>query len=228
MPTTEEVRLELTRRPILTECCRRSEATGMLWFGGATEVTRPPTRCVDFDHLWLAHRLLTLVDGLAHPDLAVDETPGGRRYRVRVPLPDTHTADLSPPPGAFPLPGVWAVGSSRCDARSLWRGAFLTGGRIRVTGTTIVVDVRCPDLAAVRVLRRSARRLGVRCHYDAEPGWPAVTVREPHDVRGLLEAMGAEQAFSTTRHGAATRPRQRGHATGTERCAVTPLTGRRP
>lgn len=191
MSTTDNARRELTEHPVPFPCCRDAEVTGMLWFGGTVDhhgVTR-----VEFDELWLAHRLLTLAGRTARTHLVVGDDGA---YRVSITGTSGGAGALSirdERVGRWPARGVrW------CDAGSLWRGAFLTRGRVRGTGAGVAVDLRCPDLRAAYVLCRLSEQLGVPAREHAEWGWSAVTVCGSDRVGELLAAMGTGQPAPTT------------------------------
>ncbi|MEU7524326.1 hypothetical protein AB0A74_01170 [Saccharothrix sp. NPDC042600] len=188
MVTSGRARRELTEHPVPHVCCRDAEITGMLWFGGIPAAGTGDT-LVDFEELWLAQRLLTLTDRTVPAHLV----PGDSCYRVRIKGPDgATTGRLSTRDERM---SAWPARDVRwCDAGSLWRGAFLTRGRVRRTGPGVAVDVRCPDLRSAHVLCRLADQVGVPARRHTEWGWLAVTVSGAEHVGSLFTAMGAATA----------------------------------
>lgn len=202
MMTTDHVLIELIGTPVGALCCRRAEVVAALRFAGSV---RAGAVVVEFDRVWLAWRFKTLLATWSHlrKDLVAVPPVAGRGTRFLVTVGGCGEVVVSAGILAAgrvlpPRSPLWTPVTS-CDSVSMWRGAFLTRGRLHRGDDRLVVEVRCPDQVAATTLVGLARRAGLFAHQVARGGSLFVVVE---DIRALLRWIGAPRCTEAQRRGA--------------------------
>lgn len=205
MAMTPLVKSELCTITVTKPCCRRSEITSMLRFGGGLHIVGGGHLVIEceLDTGAAARRLRT---GLMEvygidSEMLVIQSSGlrkGTRYTVRV-VQDgaslarqTGLVDSKGRP-ARGLPAT-VVGAGACCQVSVWRGAFLAHGSLTEPGRSMSLEVTCPGSEAALALVGSARRLGITAKSREVRGIDRVVIRDGDAIGALLTRMGAHEA----------------------------------
>jgi DNA-binding protein WhiA len=205
MAMTASVKDELSRLNVTKPCCRKSQVSSMLRFGGGLHIVSG--RIVveaELDTGVAARRLrkdIGEVFGHAS-DIAVMAPGGlrkGNRYVVRV-VKDGET--LARQTGLLdgrgrPVRGLppQVVSASTCDAEAAWRGAFLAHGSLTEPGRSSALEITCPGPEAALALVGAARRLGVSAKAREVRGVDRVVVRDGDAIGALLTRLGAHDSL---------------------------------
>ena len=201
---TAAVKDELARLEVTKVCCRKSEVSTMLRFGGALHIVSG--RIVveaELDTGAAARRLRKdIAEIYGHPsDLAVISPSGirkGNRYVVRV----TNDGELLARQTGLidgkgrPIRGIapQVVSGATCDAEAAWRGAFLAHGSLTEPGRSSALEITCPGPEAALALVGSARRLGVVAKSREVRGVDRVVLRDGDAIGQLLIRLGAHES----------------------------------
>jgi len=204
MAMTAAVKDELARLEVTKVCCRKSEVSTMLRFGGALHIVSG--RIVveaELDTGAAARRLRKdIAEIYGHPsDLAVISPSGirkGNRYVVRV----TNDGELLARQTGLidgkgrPIRGIapQVVSGATCDAEAAWRGAFLAHGSLTEPGRSSALEITCPGPEAALALVGSARRLGVVAKSREVRGVDRVVLRDGDAIGQLLIRLGAHES----------------------------------
>lgn len=176
---TAQVVAELAPHVPPLRCCRAALLAGMAWAGepgagaGDALVTTRPVAA--------RAALATLrADGMrAH----VERRRAPRRLRYAV------TVEGDPPPV---VDAADRVSSGACCARSLLRGAFLTGGAVSHPERPAHLEILCRSAEAAAALGDALGRLGVESGVAERRGRLLVTVRAGEAVGAALSVIGAQ------------------------------------
>ena len=201
---TAAVKDELARLEVTKVCCRKSEVSTMLRFGGALHIVSG--RIVveaELDTGAAARRLRKdIAEIYGHPsDLSVISPSGirkGNRYVVRV----TNDGELLARQTGLidgkgrPIRGIapQVVSGATCDAEAAWRGAFLAHGSLTEPGRSSALEITCPGPEAALALVGSARRLGVVAKSREVRGVDRVVLRDGDAIGQLLIRLGAHES----------------------------------
>ena len=201
---TAAVTDELARLEVTKVCCRKSEVSTMLRFGGALHIVSG--RIVveaELDTGAAARRLRKdIAEIYGHPsDLSVISPAGirkGNRYVVRV----TNDGELLARQTGLidgkgrPIRGIapQVVSGATCDAEAAWRGAFLAHGSLTEPGRSSALEITCPGPEAALALVGSARRLGVVAKSREVRGVDRVVLRDGDAIGQLLIRLGAHES----------------------------------
>ena len=201
---TAAVKDELARLEVTKVCCRKSEVSTMLRFGGALHIVSG--RIVveaELDTGAAARRLRKdIAEIYGHPsDLSVISPAGirkGNRYVVRV----TNDGELLARQTGLidgkgrPIRGIapQVVSGATCDAEAAWRGAFLAHGSLTEPGRSSALEITCPGPEAALALVGSARRLGVVAKSREVRGVDRVVLRDGDAIGQLLIRLGAHES----------------------------------
>ena len=185
-------------------CCRKSEVSTLLRFGGALHIVGG--RIVveaELDTGAAARRLRKdIAEIYGHPsDLSVISPAGirkGNRYVVRV----TNDGELLARQTGLidgkgrPIRGIapQVVSGATCDAEAAWRGAFLAHGSLTEPGRSSALEITCPGPEAALALVGSARRLGVVAKSREVRGVDRVVLRDGDAIGQLLIRLGAHES----------------------------------
>ena len=201
---TAEVKDELSRLPVTKSCCRKSEVSSLLRFGGGLHIVAG--RIVveaDLDAGATARRLrkdLTEVYN-QESEIAIVQAGGLRkaqRYVVRIVSGGEHLArqtglvDGSGRPVRGLPPAV--VSGGVCDSESAWRGAFLAHGSLTEPGRSAALEITCPGPEAALALVGAARRLGIPAKSREVRGVDRVVIRDGDAISAMLTRMGAHSS----------------------------------
>ena len=204
MAMTPLVKSELCTIKVTKPCCRRSEITSMLRFGGGLHIVGGGHLVIEceLDTGAAARRLRTglmEVYGIDSEMLVIQGSGlrKGTRYTVRV-VQDgaslarqTGLVDSKGRP-ARGLPAT-VVGAGSCCQVSVWRGAFLAHGSLTEPGRSMSLEVTCPGSEAALALVGSARRLGITAKSREVRGIDRVVIRDGDAIGALLTRMGAHE-----------------------------------
>ncbi len=201
---TAAVKDELARLEVTKVCCRKSEVSTLLRFGGALHIVGG--RIVveaELDTGAAARRLRKdIAEIYGHPsDLSVISPSGirkGNRYVVRV----TNDGELLARQTGLidgkgrPIRGIapQVVSGATCDAEAAWRGAFLAHGSLTEPGRSSALEITCPGPEAALALVGSARRLGVVAKSREVRGVDRVVLRDGDAIGQLLIRLGAHES----------------------------------
>ena len=201
---TAAVKDELARLEVTKVCCRKSEVSTLLRFGGALHIVSG--RIVveaELDTGAAARRLRKdIAEIYGHPsDLSVISPSGirkGNRYVVRV----TNDGELLARQTGLidgkgrPIRGIapQVVSGATCDAEAAWRGAFLAHGSLTEPGRSSALEITCPGPEAALALVGSARRLGVVAKSREVRGVDRVVLRDGDAIGQLLIRLGAHES----------------------------------
>ncbi len=201
---TAAVKDELARLEVTKVCCRKSEVSTLLRFGGALHIVGG--RIVveaELDTGAAARRLRKdIAEIYGHPsDLSVISPAGirkGNRYVVRV----TNDGELLARQTGLidgkgrPIRGIapQVVSGATCDAEAAWRGAFLAHGSLTEPGRSSALEITCPGPEAALALVGSARRLGVVAKSREVRGVDRVVLRDGDAIGQLLIRLGAHES----------------------------------
>ena len=201
---TAAVKDELARLEVTKVCCRKSEVSTLLRFGGALHIVGG--RIVveaELDTGAAARRLRKdIAEIYGHPsDLSVISPAGirkGNRYVVRV----TNDGELLARQTGLidgkgrPIRGIapQVVSGATCDAEAAWRGAFLAPGSLTEPGRSSALEITCPGPEAALALVGSARRLGVVAKSREVRGVDRVVLRDGDAIGQLLIRLGAHES----------------------------------
>jgi len=204
MAMTAAVKDELARLEVTKVCCRKSEVSTLLRFGGALHIVSG--RIVveaELDTGAAARRLRKdIAEIYGHPsDLSVISPSGirkGNRYVVRV----TNDGELLARQTGLidgkgrPIRGIapQVVSGATCDAEAAWRGAFLAHGSLTEPGRSSALEITCPGPEAALALVGSARRLGVVAKSREVRGVDRVVLRDGDAIGQLLIRLGAHES----------------------------------
>ncbi|KGA11643.1 MAG: sporulation protein [actinobacterium acAMD-2] len=204
MAMTAAVKDELARLEVTKVCCRKSEVSTLLRFGGALHIVGG--RIVveaELDTGAAARRLRKdIAEIYGHPsDLSVISPSGirkGNRYVVRV----TNDGELLARQTGLidgkgrPIRGIapQVVSGATCDAEAAWRGAFLAHGSLTEPGRSSALEITCPGPEAALALVGSARRLGVVAKSREVRGVDRVVLRDGDAIGQLLIRLGAHES----------------------------------
>ena len=204
MAMTAAVKDELARLEVTKVCCRKSEVSTLLRFGGALHIVGG--RIVveaELDTGAAARRLRKdIAEIYGHPsDLSVISPAGirkGNRYVVRV----TNDGELLARQTGLidgkgrPIRGIapQVVSGATCDAEAAWRGAFLAHGSLTEPGRSSALEITCPGPEAALALVGSARRLGVVAKSREVRGVDRVVLRDGDAIGQLLIRLGAHES----------------------------------
>jgi len=206
MAMTAQVKAELARLPVTKSCCRKSEVSSMLRFGGGLHIVSGRIIVeAELDTGAAARRLRQEIhDVYGHSsELAVVAAGGLRksnRYVVRV-VREGET--LARQTGLIdgrgrPVRGLppQVVSGGICDAEAAWRGAFLAHGSLTEPGRSSALEITCPGPEAALALVGAARRLGVLQAKAREVrGVDRVVVRDGDAIGAMLTRLGAHDSF---------------------------------
>jgi DNA-binding protein WhiA len=205
MAMTAAVKDELSRLNVTKPCCRKSQVSSMLRFGGGLHIVSG--RIVveaELDTGVAARRLRKDIGEVyGHSsDIAVMAPGGlrkGNRYVVRV-VKDGEA--LARQTGLLdgrgrPVRGLppQVVSASTCDAEAAWRGAFLAHGSLTEPGRSSALEITCPGPEAALALVGAARRLGVAAKAREVRGVDRVVVRDGDAIGALLTRLGAHDSL---------------------------------
>ncbi len=204
MAMTAAVKDELARVPVTKACCRKSEVSALLRFGGAIHLVGG--RIVleaELDTGAAARRLRKdIAEVYGHSsDLSVVAANGlrkGSHYVVRVTQDgeqlarQTGLVDAQGRPVRGLPPQV--VAGSICDAEAAWRGAFLAHGSLTEPGRAAALEITAPGSEAALALVGAARRLGIPAKARDVRGVDRVVVRDGDAISALLARMGAHES----------------------------------
>ena len=201
---TAAVKDELARLEVTKVCCRKSEVSTLLRFGGALHIVGG--RIVveaELDTGAAARRLRKdIAEIYGHPsDLSVISPAGirkGNRYVVRV----TNDGELLARQTGLidgkgrPIRGIapQVVSGATCDAEAAWRGAFLAHGSLTEPGRSSALEITCPGPEAALALVGSARRWGVVAKSREVRGVDRVVLRDGDAIGQLLIRLGAHES----------------------------------
>ena len=207
MSMTASLKDELAHRPVSKPCCRKSEVSALLRFGGSIHVVAGALVVeAELDTAYVARRLRSFLLDLygQESELGVLAPSGirkGSRYLVRV----TEGADLLARQVGLvdskgrPIRGLppAVVGGAVCDSASAWRGAFLAHGSLTEPGRSGSLEVTCPGPEAALALVGAARRLDVSAKAREVRGVDRVVVRDGESISALLTRIGAHETVLT-------------------------------
>lgn len=204
MAMTAAVKDELARLPVTKSCCRKSEVSSMLRFGGGLHIVSGRVVVeAELDTGAAARRLRQeIAEVYGHPsELAVVSPSGlrkGNRYVVRV-VRDGEA--LARQTGLIdgrgrPVRGLppQVVSGGACDAEAAWRGAFLAHGSLTEPGRSSALEVTCPGPEAALALVGAARRLHVHAKAREVRGVDRVVVRDGDAIGAMLTRLGAHES----------------------------------
>jgi hypothetical protein len=204
MAMTASVKDELARLEVTKPCCRRSEVSALLRFGGGLHIVSGKIVVeAELDTAIVARRLRKEIAELYghESELSVVSPSGlqkGSHYVVRV-VDDgdalarqTGLVDGAGRP-VRGLPSQVVTGAA-CDAEAAWRGAFLAHGSLTEPGRSSAIEITCPGAEAALALTGLARRLNISAKAREVRGVDRVVLRDGDDIGAMLTRLGAHDS----------------------------------